>query len=89
MKRELEEARAELVTLRLARVFEKEESKARVESMQCTLHHSNVAVVNLHLDLEVQRGNVSIFREMNNFIRKQLEISKEAKDHLEQALNDA
>jgi hypothetical protein len=86
--RELEEARAELVALRLARVSENEESEARVESMRCTLHHSNMAVANLRLDLEVQRRNVFVFWEMNNFIREQLDISEGAKDHLEQALTD-
>jgi hypothetical protein len=88
LERELEEAWAELVALHLARVSEREESAARVESMRSTLHHSNAAVANLHHDLEVQRGNVSVYREMNNFIREQLEISKGAKDHLEQALAD-
>ena len=53
LKRELEEARAELVALRLARISEREESAARVESMRRTLHHSNAAVANLCRDLEV------------------------------------
>ncbi len=35
---ELGEARAELVALRLARISEREESAARVESMRHTLH---------------------------------------------------
>ncbi len=55
----------------------------RVESMRSTLHHSNAVVANLHHDLEVQRGNVSVYREMNNFIHKLLEIFEGAKDHLE------
>uniref|UniRef100_A0A2N9J4U5 Aminotransferase-like plant mobile domain-containing protein n=1 Tax=Fagus sylvatica TaxID=28930 RepID=A0A2N9J4U5_FAGSY len=37
-RRELGEARAELVALRLARISEREESAARVESMRRTLH---------------------------------------------------
>ena len=36
LERELEEARAELSSLRLARVSEREESAARVESMRST-----------------------------------------------------
>jgi chromosome segregation ATPase len=86
LDRELEEARAELAALHLARVSKREESAARVESMWSTLHHSNAAVANLRRDLEAQRGNVSAYREMNNFICEQLEISEGAKDHLEQAL---
>jgi hypothetical protein len=89
LERELEEARTKLVALRLARVSEREESAARVESMRRTMHHSNAAVANLRRDLEAQRGNVSAYREMNNFIREQLEIFEGAKDHLEQALADA
>ncbi len=89
LERELEEARAELVALRLAKVSEREESAARVESMRSTLHHIYAAVANLSRDLEVQRGNVSIYREMNNFIREQLENSEGAKDHLKQALTEA
>jgi hypothetical protein len=61
LERELKEARAELVALRLARVSERE-SAARVESMRRTLHHSNAAVVNLRLDIEAQKGNVSVLR---------------------------
>ena len=67
LKRELEKARAELATLRLARAFEREESAARVESMGSTLHHSNAAVANLRRDLEAQRGNVFALRAMNDF----------------------
>uniref|UniRef100_A0A2N9GYF9 DUF7745 domain-containing protein n=1 Tax=Fagus sylvatica TaxID=28930 RepID=A0A2N9GYF9_FAGSY len=52
LERELEEARAELLSLRLARASEREESAARVESMRSTLHHSNVVVANLGRDLE-------------------------------------
>uniref|UniRef100_A0A2N9FHZ8 Uncharacterized protein n=1 Tax=Fagus sylvatica TaxID=28930 RepID=A0A2N9FHZ8_FAGSY len=52
---ELEEARAELASLRLARASEREESAARVESMRSTLHHNSVAVANLRRDLEAQR----------------------------------
>uniref|UniRef100_A0A2N9FVU9 DUF7745 domain-containing protein n=1 Tax=Fagus sylvatica TaxID=28930 RepID=A0A2N9FVU9_FAGSY len=81
--------RPELATLHLARVSEREESAAHVESMRHTMHHSNAAMANLRRDLEAQRGNVSIYREMNNFIREQLEISEGAKDHLKQALADA
>ena len=88
LERELEEARAELVALHLAKVSERKEFATRVESMRSTLHHSNAAMANLHRDLEVQRGNVSVYREMNNFICEQLEISEGAKDHLEQALAD-
>ena len=87
LERELDEARAKLVALRLARVSEREFA-ARVESMRCTLHHSNAAVANLRLDLEAQRGNVSVLQEMNDFLREQLEISEGARDHLEQALNE-
>jgi hypothetical protein len=65
---ELKEARAELASLRLARASEREESVARVESMQSTLHHSNAAMANLRRDLEAQRGNISTFRAMNDFI---------------------
>ena len=83
LERELEEARAELASLRLVRASERKESAARVESMRSTLHHSNAVVANLRRDLEVQRGNVSTFRAMNDFIREQLEISEAAKDHLE------
>uniref|UniRef100_A0A2N9EZZ7 DUF7745 domain-containing protein n=1 Tax=Fagus sylvatica TaxID=28930 RepID=A0A2N9EZZ7_FAGSY len=50
------------------------------------LHQSNAAVANLRRDLEVQRGNVSTLRVMNDFTREQLEISEAAKDHLEQTL---
>ena len=89
LERELEEARIELAALLLARVFEKEESAARVESMRRTMHHSNAAVANLRHDLEAQRGNVSVYQEMNNFICEQLEITEGAKDHLKQALADA
>uniref|UniRef100_A0A2N9EYM4 DUF7745 domain-containing protein n=1 Tax=Fagus sylvatica TaxID=28930 RepID=A0A2N9EYM4_FAGSY len=46
-ERELEEARVELASLRLARASEREESAARVESMQSTLHHSNAVMANL------------------------------------------
>uniref|UniRef100_A0A2N9GC50 Uncharacterized protein n=1 Tax=Fagus sylvatica TaxID=28930 RepID=A0A2N9GC50_FAGSY len=66
LERELEEARAELSSLRLARASEREESAARVESMRSTLHHNSVAVANLRCDLEVQRGNVSTLRTMND-----------------------
>ena len=59
LERELEEARAELASLRLARASEREEFVARVESTRSTLHHNSVAVENLRRDLEVQRGNVS------------------------------
>jgi hypothetical protein len=53
LEREIEEARAELSSLRLARASEREESATRVESMRSTLHHSNAAVANLRRDLEV------------------------------------
>ena len=86
LERELEEAQVELASLRLVRASEREESAAHVESMRSTLHHSNAAVANLRRDLEVQRGNVSTLRAMNDFISEQLEISKVAKDHLEQTL---
>jgi hypothetical protein len=86
LERELEEARAELASLRLARASEREASAARVESLRSTLHHNSVAVANLRRDLEVQRGNVSTLRTMNDFIRKQLEISEDAKDQLEETL---
>jgi hypothetical protein len=59
LERELEEARAELSSLRLTRASEREASAAHVESMRSTLHHNSVAVANLRRDLEVQRGNVS------------------------------
>jgi hypothetical protein len=52
LERELEETLAELASLRLVRASEREESAARVESMQSTLHHSNAAVANLRRDLE-------------------------------------
>ena len=61
LERELEEARAELVALRLAKVSDRE-SAAHVESMRHTLHHSNAAVANLRLDFEAQRGNFSVLR---------------------------
>uniref|UniRef100_A0A2N9ET10 DUF7745 domain-containing protein n=1 Tax=Fagus sylvatica TaxID=28930 RepID=A0A2N9ET10_FAGSY len=86
LERELEEARAELSSLRLARASEREESAARVESMRSTLHHNSVAAANLRRDLEAQRGNVSTLRAMNEFIREQLEISEDAKDQLEETL---
>uniref|UniRef100_A0A2N9IPR3 Aminotransferase-like plant mobile domain-containing protein n=1 Tax=Fagus sylvatica TaxID=28930 RepID=A0A2N9IPR3_FAGSY len=86
LERELEEARAELSSLRLARASEREESAARVESLRSTLHHNSVAVANLRRDLEAQRGNVSTLRAMNEFIREQLEISEDAKDQLEETL---
>jgi hypothetical protein len=89
LERELEVAWVELAALRLARVSEREESAACVESMRSTLHHSNATVANLRRDLEAQRGNVSAFQAMNDFIREQLEISEGVKDHLEQALTDA
>uniref|UniRef100_A0A2N9IKL4 DUF7745 domain-containing protein n=1 Tax=Fagus sylvatica TaxID=28930 RepID=A0A2N9IKL4_FAGSY len=54
LERELEEARAELSSLRLARASEREESATRVESMRSTLHHSNAAVANLRRDLELE-----------------------------------
>ena len=88
LERELEEARAELVSLCLTRVSERQESAARVESMRSTLHHNNAAVANLRRDLEVQRGNVSTLRTMNDFIREQLEISEAAKDHMEETLTE-
>uniref|UniRef100_A0A2N9IVH6 DUF7745 domain-containing protein n=1 Tax=Fagus sylvatica TaxID=28930 RepID=A0A2N9IVH6_FAGSY len=88
LERELEEARAELASLRLARASEREESTARVESMRSTLHHNSVAMANLRRDLEVQRGNVSTLRTMNDFIREQLEISEAAKDHMEETLTE-
>ena len=88
LERELEEARAELASLRLARASKREESAARVESMRSTLHHNSVAVANLRRDLEVQRGNVSTLRTMNDFIREQLEISEAAKDHMEETLTE-
>uniref|UniRef100_A0A2N9JBR7 DUF7745 domain-containing protein n=1 Tax=Fagus sylvatica TaxID=28930 RepID=A0A2N9JBR7_FAGSY len=53
-----------------------------------TLHHNSVAVANLRRDLEVQRGNVSTLRTMNDFIREQLEISEAAKDHMEETLTE-
>ena len=86
LKRELEEARAELASLRLARASEREEFAARVESMRSTLQHNSVAVANLCCYLEIQRGNVSTFQAMNDIMREQLEISEAAKDHLEQTL---
>ena len=89
LERELGEARAELVALRLPRISEREEFTACVESMRRTLHHSNAVAANLLRDLEVQRGNASVLQEMNNFICEQLKISEGAKDHLEQALADA
>ena len=88
MERELEEARAELSSLRLARASEREESAALVESMRSTLHHNSVAVANLRRDLEIQRGNVSTLRTMNDFIREQLEISEATKDHMEETLTE-
>jgi hypothetical protein len=88
LERELEEARAELASLRLARASEREESAAHVESMRSTLHHNSVAVANLRRDLEIQRGNVSTLRTMNDFIREQLEISEAAKDHMEETLTE-
>jgi hypothetical protein len=86
LERDLEEARAKLSSLRLARASEREESTARVESLRSTLHHNSVAVANLRRDLEAQRGNVSTLRTMNEFIREQLEISEDAKDQLEETL---
>ena len=83
LEKGLEEARAELSSLSLARASEREECTARVESMRSTLHHNSVAVANLRRDLEVQRGNVSTLRTMNDFIREQLEISEAAKDHID------
>ena len=88
LERELEEAQAELLSLRLARASEREESAARVESMRSTLHHNSVAVANLRRDLEIQRGNISTLRTMNDFIREQLEISEAAKDHMEETLTE-
>jgi hypothetical protein len=88
LERELEEARVELASLCLARASEREESVARVESMRITLHHNSTAVANLRRDLEVQRGNVSTLRTMNDFIREQLEISEAAKDHMEETLTE-
>uniref|UniRef100_A0A2N9HXW5 DUF7745 domain-containing protein n=1 Tax=Fagus sylvatica TaxID=28930 RepID=A0A2N9HXW5_FAGSY len=88
LERELEEARTELSSLRLARASEREEFAARVEFMRSTLHHNSVAVANLRCDLEVQRGNVSTLRTMNDFIREQLEISEAAKDHMEETLTE-
>ena len=88
LERELEKARTELSLLRFARASEREESAARVESMWSTLHHNNVAVANLRRDLEVQRGNVSTLRTMNDFIREQLEISEAAKVHMEETLTE-
>ena len=88
LERELEEAQAELASLRLSRASEREESVARMESMRSTLHHNNAAVANLRRDLEVQRGNVSTLRAMNDFISEQLEISDATKDHLEQTLTE-
>uniref|UniRef100_A0A2N9FVW6 DUF7745 domain-containing protein n=1 Tax=Fagus sylvatica TaxID=28930 RepID=A0A2N9FVW6_FAGSY len=58
LERELEEARAELSSLRLARASEREESAARVESMRSTLHHNSVAVANLRCDLEVAKDHM-------------------------------
>uniref|UniRef100_A0A2N9FKT6 DUF7745 domain-containing protein n=1 Tax=Fagus sylvatica TaxID=28930 RepID=A0A2N9FKT6_FAGSY len=52
LERELEEARAELASLRLARASEREEFVARVESMRSTLYHNSAAVANLRRDLE-------------------------------------
>ena len=89
LERELEETRVELVALHLARIFEREESAAHAKSVRRTLHHSNAAVANLRHDLEVQSGNASVLREINNFISEQLEISEGTKDHLEQALTNA
>ena len=86
LERELEEAWAELASLCLARASEREDSAARVESMRSTLHHNSVAVANLRRDLEVQRGNVSTLRTMNDFIREQLEIFEAAKDHIKETL---
>uniref|UniRef100_A0A2N9GNT2 DUF7745 domain-containing protein n=1 Tax=Fagus sylvatica TaxID=28930 RepID=A0A2N9GNT2_FAGSY len=54
LERVIEEARAELSSLRLARASEREESATRVESMRSTLHHSNAAVANLRRDLELK-----------------------------------
>jgi hypothetical protein len=88
LERELEEARAELSSLRLTRASEREESAARVESMRSTLHHNSVAVANLRRDLEVQRGNVSTLQTMNDFIREQLKISEATKDHMEETLTE-
>ena len=88
LERELEEARAELASLRLARASEREESAAHVESMWSTLHHNSVAVANLCCDLEIQGGNVSTLRTMNDFIREQLEIFEAAKDHMEETLTE-
>ena len=45
-------------------------------------------VANLRRDLEIQRGNVSTLRTMNDFIREQLEISEAAKDHMEETLTE-
>ena len=59
-----------------------------MESMRSTLHHNSVAVANLRHDLEIQRGNVSTLRTMNDFIREQLEISVAAKDHMEETLTE-
>uniref|UniRef100_A0A2N9I9N2 DUF7745 domain-containing protein n=1 Tax=Fagus sylvatica TaxID=28930 RepID=A0A2N9I9N2_FAGSY len=58
LERELEEARAELSSLRLARASEREESATRVESMRSTLHHSNAAVANLRRDLEAAKDHL-------------------------------
>uniref|UniRef100_A0A2N9FD16 Uncharacterized protein n=1 Tax=Fagus sylvatica TaxID=28930 RepID=A0A2N9FD16_FAGSY len=58
LERELEEARTELSSLRLARASEREESAARVESMRSTLHHNSVAVANLRRDLELETEQV-------------------------------
>uniref|UniRef100_A0A2N9IIX0 DUF7745 domain-containing protein n=1 Tax=Fagus sylvatica TaxID=28930 RepID=A0A2N9IIX0_FAGSY len=87
LERELEEARAELSSLRLARASEREASAARVESLRSTLHHNSVAVANLRRDLEALREGTSLlFVTMNEFIREQLEISEDAKDQLEETL---
>ena len=47
-----------------------------------------MAVANLRRDLEIQRGNVSTLRTMNDFIHEQLEISEAAKNHMEETLTE-
>uniref|UniRef100_A0A2N9FU31 Aminotransferase-like plant mobile domain-containing protein n=1 Tax=Fagus sylvatica TaxID=28930 RepID=A0A2N9FU31_FAGSY len=84
LERELEEARAELLSLRLARASEREASAARVESLRSTLHHNSVAVANLRRDLEAQRGNLE---ETLAETREQLETEQAERTRVQDELD--
>uniref|UniRef100_A0A2N9IMC4 Aminotransferase-like plant mobile domain-containing protein n=1 Tax=Fagus sylvatica TaxID=28930 RepID=A0A2N9IMC4_FAGSY len=85
LERELEEARAELASLRLARASERDESCGNSHGGE---QNRDSAEATRIIWRRSQRGNVSTLPRMNDFIREQLEISRAKDELMEETLTE-